>query len=149
MRLPIIRDSPRSSATMASSTPRRREHLGAGITFCAGANDHTCCLGLEHVVELAESERNHHLVRLTVADGGAKRLLGRLRREHGQLRDIGVEDRASAIEQEHDRRLELAPGKSIDGADQELGGLVVVALAHPGAVRHQDGERDHASGTSA
>ena len=123
--------------------PAAIEHLRAGIVGGAGAHDHAGGLGLEHVVELAERERHHHLVGPAVAHRGAERLLGRLRREDGQLRDLRIEDGARAVEEQHDRGLELAASESVDGADEELGRLVVVALAYPGAVGQEHRQRDH------
>ena len=123
--------------------PSAVEHLRAGIIGRAGAHDHAGGLGFEHVVELAERERHHHLIGPAVAHRGAERLLGGLRREHGQLRDLRVEDRPRAVEEQQDRGLELPAGQRVDGADEELGRLVVIPLANPGAVGQEHRQRDH------
>ena len=54
-----------------------REHLRARIIGGSAADDHPRGLGFEHVVELAERDRHHDLVRLAVADRGAEGLLRR------------------------------------------------------------------------
>ena len=143
MRLPIIRNSPRSSATMASSTPRRSSICELGSSSAPARTITPGGLGFEHIVELAEPERHHHLVRDSPWRTVVRNAFSlRLRGEHGELRDISVEDVARAVEQQHDRRLELPSGKSVHRSDEELGGLVVVALAHPGAMGHEHGDGD-------